>query len=140
MTEFTTNMNKEAAVFFMRALLGVLFLFQGYDKIFVVKTDGVMNTFYDFFAHKKIPSWLMRVVITLSSYIEFIGGVLLLIGFQRELTLYFLGLDLLFAAFAFSLIKPMWDMQFYFPRFLLLILLLLLPKEWDRFSIDALLS
>ena len=47
--------NESILVFLLRVILGILFFFQGYDKVFKVKISGVI----DFFANKtrntKIP-------------------------------------------------------------------------------------
>jgi uncharacterized membrane protein YphA (DoxX/SURF4 family) len=46
-------------VFLVRVVLGILFFFQGYDKIFKVKISGVVEFFHDEMQHKKIPSFLL---------------------------------------------------------------------------------
>jgi uncharacterized membrane protein YphA (DoxX/SURF4 family) len=71
---------------------------------------------------------------------EITGGTLLILGLFSEAGLIILSIDLLLAAFAFSSIKAMWDMQFYFPRFIFLLLLLLLPAELDVWNLDSLFS
>jgi uncharacterized membrane protein YphA (DoxX/SURF4 family) len=35
----------QIAEFIIRVFTGILFLFQGYDKVFKVKISGVVNTF-----------------------------------------------------------------------------------------------
>jgi putative oxidoreductase len=72
--------------------------------------------------------------------VEFAGGIALILGFYTNYALYLLGIDLLLAAFAFSLLQPMWDMKHLFPRFILVITLLLLPDAWNKFSIDFLIN
>ena len=75
-----------------------------------------------------------------TSYVELIGGFFLIIGFLKYYSLYLLGINLLVASFAFSITKPMWDMQFVFPRILLLLFLLIVPSNWDVISVDYWIS
>ena len=63
-----------------------------------------------------------------------------MLGLFKYIALYMLGINLLVAAVVFSLIKPMWDMQYYFPRLVLVIALLLLPGDWDILTVDYLLK
>src|SRR5258707_807766 len=133
------NFNVHLAVLMLRCLAGILFFFQGYDKVFNIRLNGVMNAFGDSLKQKNISSHLARPAILLSSFAELICGGLLIICFQRDMMLAILSFDLIFVGFIFSLIKPMWDIQYFFPRLVLIATLLLLPKEFDVFSIDYLL-
>lgn len=128
--------HETAAALITRVFLGVLFFFQGYDKVFKVKIKGVIETFEYSIISKHLSKTLLVLIAFFTSYIELIGGFLLIIGFLKYYTLYFLGLDLILVAVAFGMIKPMWDMQFVFPRLLLLLLLLVIPSQWDVVSVD----
>ena len=128
--------HNEIAVFVARIFLGLLFFFQGYDAVFRIKVGGVIETIKQPLMNKGVPKFFIRAGAYFTSYAELICGTFLLIGFVKYYSLYFLGIDLLFAAFAFGIIKPMWDMQFVFPRLVLLIFLLIVPTEWDVLSID----
>ena len=134
------DFNFQLALLLLRLVTGILFFFQAYDKIFIIKLDGVMNAFGDSFNKKNISRSLIRPAVAASSYTELICGALLIFGFQRDLALIFLAVDMFFVALIFSIIKPMWDMQHYFPRFVFIITLLLLPKEFDTFTIDQMLK
>lgn len=125
-----------AAALITRVFLGVLFFFQGYDKVFKVKIKGVVETFEYSVISKHFPKTLLIIIAFFTSYMELVGGILLIIGFLKYYALYFLGLDLILVAVAFGMIKPMWDMQFLFPRLLLLLLLLVIPSQWDVISVD----
>ena len=65
---------------------------------------------------------------------------MLIIGLFKIPVLYILGVDLIIVYLAFSMVKPMWDMQFVFPRLLILVALLLLPVDSDYFSVDFILK
>lgn len=128
--------HETAAVLITRVFLGILFFSQGYDKILKVKIKNVIETFEYSLISRHLPKFLLVIIAFFTSYIELIGGFLLIIGFLKYYALYLLGLDLILVAVAFGIVKPMWDMQFVFPRLLLLLILLIMPSQWDIISID----
>lgn len=128
------------AVLLSRILLGVLFLFQGYDKLFKFKISGVESVYKPELVRRGIPGLLIKPSIFISSWIEFLGGILLLPGLFMQPVLAILGLNLIGAAIAFSIARPMWDMQYFFPRFALLIFLLIAPTSWNIYSLDYYLN
>lgn len=124
----------------VRIFVGMLFLFQGYQKLFIVKVDGVLQTYKPLLQQKGIPQIITIGGIWLTSSAEFLFGLLLTIGMFTQLSLFALTVDVLLASTAFGVMRPMWDMQFVFPRFVSLIFLLLAPIEWNLFSLDILIS
>lgn len=128
----------QAAEFLVRLFAGILFIFQGYDKLFKIKMPGVIDTFAADAERKRVPHALLSVVAYITSITEFLGGLLLVFGLCTTFVLYALGLDLLLVCLAFTYMKPMWDMRFVFPRFALVIFLLLMPGDCRYFSIDKL--
>ncbi|MEP7265027.1 MAG: DoxX family protein [Bacteroidota bacterium] len=129
-----------AAALLTRLFLGILFLFQGYDKVFTIKIAGVIEEFRYELNKKHIPLAAVRTGAWITSLIELAGGALLILGIAKYTVLYFLAADIIMVSIAFSIIRPMWDLQFVFPRLLLLILLLILPAEWDVLSVDYFLK
>ena len=127
--------DKSIALLLIRTITGILFFFQAYDKIFRVGLKNVADAFGIPFGRKIIK---MHWAVILSSYVELIAGSLLFLGLFKSFALYLLAGDLFAVALSFSLIKPMLDMQYYFPRLVLIILLLLLPANWDPWSLDHL--
>lgn len=125
-----------AGALIARVFLGFLFFFQGYDAVFKVKIHGVIQTIEEPFSRVGVPGFLIAIGAWFTSYIELIGGFMLIIGFAKYYTLYLLGLDLIIASIAFGLMKSMWDMQHVFPRLLLLLFLLIIPSQWDIISVD----
>jgi putative oxidoreductase len=123
----------------LRLFCGILFLFQGHDKIFKVRIRGVIETFRYEAQQKHIPEWALRFVAVFTSYVEFIGGILLIIGLFKNYALFLLGIDLVLVAAAFSYMKPMWDLKNVFPRLMLVVLLLGMPTRWAVLSIDYVL-
>jgi len=130
--------NESVLVFTVRVILGVLFFFQGYDKLFRLKVSGVIAFFREESAGR-IPEIVLVSSAYLTSLIEFCCGALLILGLFKTVAMYLLGIDLILVCGAFSLLKPMWDMQLVFPRLILLSGLLYFPCSWDKLSLDHLL-
>jgi putative oxidoreductase len=131
--------HKPVGVLIVRVFLGMLFFFQGYDAVFRVKPRNVIRAFETQLGNRNMPGFLVAGGAYYTSFVGLLAGLLLILGLFKYIALYLLGIDLLLAAFAFGLIKPMWDMQHVFPRVLLLFLLLVLPESWDVFTLDHLL-
>ncbi|HXU26596.1 MAG TPA: DoxX family protein [Bacteroidia bacterium] len=130
----------EIAECLIRMFVGILFLFQGYDKIFKIKISGVVDTFLEEAEHIHIHKPLVTLFTYCTSFIELICGALLIIGLFTNYALLALGFDLVLVCFAFSIIRPMWDMQYVFPRLLLITFLLFLPNEYNKIALDYLLN
>ena len=131
--------NLDIVSLMLRLVTGSLFFFQGYDKIFKIKIINVVRTFDDPINPSIWPKALLKPLITISSYAELIGGLFLFLGLLKFYTLAFLSFDLLFVAISFSSIKAMWDMQHYFPRFVFVLLLWVIPFKADTFCLDKLI-
>jgi len=140
MIPIATNIHEVSVALLARVFLGMLFLFQGYDKIFRMGIKQVVETIHTPLEEKGVPLLVSTIGAYFTSYTEFIFGGLLIVGFVKYYCLYFLGIDLLFAAFAFAMVEPMWDMKHIFPRLALLIFLLLIPSQWDKISVDYMWS
>lgn len=123
----------------LRLFTGILFAFQGYDKLFRVKIPLVTETFMGEAKQHHVPKFVLTLIALYTSSVEFFCGIFLALGFLTNFSLYALGLDLVLVAFAFSMIEPMWDMKHVFPRFLMIILLLILPLENNELSLDYLI-
>ncbi len=133
-----TDLNFSIAEVFIRCFLGILFLFQGYDKLFVVKIKNVVNAFHKETDRKHIPEFLLVFTSYFTSITEFFGGILLITGVLHQYTPILLAINLLIVAFAFSFLRPMWDMQHVFPRVVLLTLTLLL-SNYFYFGLDTII-
>ena len=135
------NFNQRVSVLITRLILGFIFLFQGYGKIFNI---GVENLYaMDFFqgTFKDIlPDFIIRITAYYTSYIELLGGFLLIIGYKTNYALYALASVIIIVTIGHGLAEPIWDLSHVFPRTILLILLLILPRDWDTFSVDNLIS
>ena len=131
--------SRAAAMLFTRALLGIIFMMQGYGKIFFFTVPKVYNMFFKDFEKTFLPKWLIWGTAYYTSYVELICGFLLIIGLFRKYALYLLGIDLLLVSFGHGLMEPIWDLQHVIPRAILFITILLVPAQWDRWNVDRLL-
>ena len=125
--------------FFIRVVAGILFFFQGYDKVFHIGIQGVINTVGPSYRAKGFPAVSVKLISYLTSWIELVGGLLLIVGFLTYPAIYILGIDLIIVIFGMSILEPVWDMKLVFPRLVLLSVLLLLPEGADLLSLDHLL-
>lgn len=128
----------QVAELILRIFCGVVFVYQGYDKLFKVKISGVTLAFESNAQKNNIPHFLLYAAAAFTSIAEFLGGILLMAGLLKNLSLVILGLDLIVVAAAFSMVEPVWDMRHVFPRLVMVITLLVLPDEWGWLSLDKL--
>lgn len=131
--------NQTIALLIARVFLGVLFFLQGYDKVMRIKMPELIQTFRSQLDKTGMPDSILVLSTYYTSYIELIGGLLLILGLFSDYVLYALGLDLIMVGVAMGLVQPMWNMEFVFPRLVLLLTLLLVPGV-DMISLDYLLN
>ena len=123
----------------VRLFCCIIFLFQGYDKLFIVKITGVVESFSFETSRLHVPKFVVFVVTYITSIIEFLGGLMLILGLCKNITLTLLGIDILIVTVGFSFLNPIWDMRHVFPRLLLITLLMIMPNEWFHYSLENLL-
>lgn len=139
MSKYQTPM-QIPGIFFIRLLLGIIFLMQGYGKIFTIGVPGVYEMFFKVFENTFLPKWIVLSTAYYTSYVEMIGGFLLIIGLFRKYAMYLLAVDLLIVSFGHGLMEPIWDLSHVIPRAILLAALFLLPQEWDKWNVDSLIK
>lgn len=135
---FTNELNRTVAAFITRVLLGIIFLMQGYGKVFTFGMDNLYKGFAPY--EKQLPKFLVVFTAYYTTYVELIGGMLLVLGLLRNYALYALGSVLLIVSFGHGLSQPIWDLSHVFPRAVLLIALLVMPQEWDCWQLQKLLK
>ncbi len=131
--------NKQIAVLTMRLILGFIFFFQGFGKVFKFGLDAVYNNFFLKSYGELLPDFLLLFSAYYTSIIELVGGLLLIIGLKRDYALYALASVLVIVTFGHGLKDPIWDLSNVMYRTILLVGLLLLPKELDKYSVDFLI-
>lgn len=132
--------NRQVAVLTLRLLLGFIFFFQGFGKVFKFGLENVSQNFFLKSYGELLPDFLLIFTAYYTSLVELIGGLLLIIGLKRDITLYFLASVLVIVTFGHGLKDPIWDLSHVMYRAILLAALLWLPKEYDLFSIDSLIK
>ena len=131
------NLNRTIATLTVRLLLGFIFFMQGFGKVFTWGVENVYNMEFFHATFKDIlPDFITYGTAYYTSYVELIGGFLLIVGFKRDYALYALASVLVIVTFGHGLADPIWDLSHVFFRATLLITILILPKEWDKFSVD----
>jgi len=134
-------MNKLIALLCMRCILGLIFLMQGYGKVINWGVENLyqMDFFYETYKDL-LPDWLIYFTAYYTSYVKLIAGFLVLIGLKRDWALYALASVLIIVTFGHGLASPIWDLSHVMYRVILLVALLLLPKEWDQYSLDLIIT
>src|SRR6185436_13362493 len=88
-----------------------------------------------------LPVWSLWVVGVVIPFIELIGGALVILGLRTREALVALGFVISIVTFGHLLKEPLYEFHTHvIPRLALLLFVLVLPREEDRFSIDALLK
>jgi len=131
--------SRAVAILFTRALLGIIFFMQGYGKIFTFGVSRLYSMFFKDFEKTFLTKWLIWGTAYYTTYVEFICGFLLIIGLFRQWSLYLLALGLLIVSFGHGLLEPIWDLSHVIPRAILLVTALIIPSEWDKWSVDRLI-
>ncbi|MEZ4883650.1 MAG: DoxX family protein [Chitinophagales bacterium] len=128
--------NRNAALLFIRLLLGIIFLMQGYGKVFSIGVTELYDSFFTEYETTFLPIWILKLTAYYTSYVELIAGGLLILGLFRNFALYLLATVLLVVSFGHGVMMPIWDLQHVLFRAVLLVPLLLLPEEWDNWQLE----
>ncbi|NND94173.1 MAG: DoxX family membrane protein [Flavobacteriales bacterium] len=127
---------ESTAIAFVRISLGIIFLFQAFDKIFTVGLKQFTETIMHGMSRSKIPRNFIRFSSFVSSYIELVGGLFLILGLFLPIVYLILAFNLVMVILSFSFMQPLWDMKHVFPRLVMLVFLMLMPMELDIYSIS----
>ncbi len=133
------TLNRSIAVLTMRLILGFIFFWQGHGKVFKFGIDNVYNNFFKKTYQELLPDFIVLATAYFTTFAELIAGFMLVIGLGRDWALYVLAAVLIVVTFGHGMAEPIWDTAHVLVRALFLVPLLLLPKEWDVFSLDHLI-
>ncbi|MBX2873670.1 MAG: DoxX family membrane protein [Saprospiraceae bacterium] len=133
---FSTQTNRAIGIFLLRTLLGLIFLMQGYGKVFTWGISNVYENVFSSYEETWLPGFLLQFTAYFTSYMELIGGLLLVLGLFRHWAYIGLGAVLLLVSYGHGLSSPIWDLQHVFVRAVFLIGLLLVPNDWDQLHLD----
>jgi uncharacterized membrane protein YphA (DoxX/SURF4 family) len=132
--------NHPAVYTLFRLILGILFLMQGYEKVFRIGLRGVVDAYELPQQWHHTSNYLVWAGTIYTSWTELVCGALLIVGLFTNYALYFLGIDIVMATLGLSFQFPLLDMKFLWPRLVLLGVLLFCPANWNLFSVDHLLN
>jgi thiosulfate dehydrogenase (quinone) large subunit len=133
--------NASWAIFFARAVLGLIFFMAGVYKVFQLTPAGHVRKYFLPYQDTFLPTWSLWVVGYTIPFVELIAGALVLIGWRIREALIALGAVLVVVTFGHLLHEPLYPFhEHVIPRLALLLFVLVMPHESDRFSIDRLLA
>jgi uncharacterized membrane protein YphA (DoxX/SURF4 family) len=137
----TDAIAKTWAVLFARLILGLIFFMAGAWKVFALGPVGHVRRFFLPFQHTFLPTWSLWIVGFTIPFIELIAGGLVILGFKTRYALIALGIVLTTVTFGHLLEQPLYPFhEHVIPRLALLLFVLVMPQEVDRFSLDRLLA
>lgn len=141
MDRLLANPNVAWAVLFARIVLGLIFFMAGVYKVF---QQGPLNHARKWFlpySDTFLPVWSLWATGVTIPFIELIAGALVILGFRTREALIALGLVLAIVTFGHLLKEPLYEFHTHvIPRLVLLLFVLLIPRDLDRFSIDHLIT
>jgi uncharacterized membrane protein YphA (DoxX/SURF4 family) len=128
------------AILFARMVLGFIFFMAGVYKVFTMTPAGHVRRWFLPYQDTFLPVWSLWAVGFLIPFVELVAGGLLLIGFGVRPALVALGFVLVIVTFGHLLHEPLYALhEHVIPRLALLLFVLLMPAEDDRFSLDRFL-
>ena len=136
-----SRMDRAWALLFARGVLGFIFLMAGVYKVFQLGPLGhARKLFVEPYADTFLPAWSLWTVGVVIPIVELVTGAMVIIGFKLRAALVALGFILVIVTFGHLLKEPFYEFHTHvIPRLALLLFILMLPAEADRFSIDYLL-
>ena len=135
------NLNRAWAILFARLVLGLIFFMAGVMKVFQLGPLEHARKYFLPFSDTFLPTWSLWAVGVTIPFIELIAGALLLFGLRTRDALIALGMVLVIVTFGHLLHDALFDFSGHvIPRLALLLFVLSLPREHDRFSLDYFLK
>lgn len=135
------DLHRAWALLFARLILGLIFCMAGVWKVFQLGPVEHVRKYFLPFADTFLPIWSLWLVGVTIPFIELIAGALVILGLRTRNALVALGLVLVIVTFGHLLHEPLFNFNGHvIPRLALLLFLLWIPRERDRFSLDCLLA
>ena len=129
------------AVLFARVTVGLMFFMAGVFKVFDLGPLGHARRFFLPFQETFLPVWSLWIVGTTIPVVEFLAGAILIVGWRVRTACIALGTVLVIVTFGHLLDKPIYPFyEHVFPRLALILFILAMPSDTDRFSVDAILK
>ena len=136
------NINRRSwAIFFVREVLGFIFFMAGVYKVFSLGPLEHARKYFLPFSQTFLPVWSLWATGTVIPIVEFLAGMMLIVGLRVREALIALGIVLVIVTFGHLLENPLYPFhEHVIPRLALLVFILLFPADDDRISLDYLLS
>lgn len=114
----------------------------GVYKVFRLTPVGHAHKYFvDPYADTFLPTWSLWFTGVTVPVVELVAGALLIVGLRVREALLGLGFVLLLVTFGHLLKEPLYPFHTHvIPRLALLLFILMLPREEDRYSLDRLFS
>jgi uncharacterized membrane protein YphA (DoxX/SURF4 family) len=129
------------ALLFARLVLGLIFFMAGVYKVFQLGPLEHARKYFLPYANTFLPVWSLWATGVVIPFVELIAGALVIVGLLTRQALIALGFVLAVVTFGHLLSAPLYEFHTHvIPRLALLLFILLLPREDDRFSIGYLLA
>lgn len=130
------------ALLFARGVLGFIFFMAGVYKVFQMgPLEHARKLFVEPYADTFLPAWSLWATGAIVPVVELLAGALVLVGWRTREALVALGFVLVLVTFGHLLKEPFYEFHTHvIPRLALLLFILLLPREEDRFSADYILA
>ena len=129
------------AILFARLVLGFIFFMAGVYKVFSLGPAGHVRKWFLPYQDTFLPVWSLWIAGFAIPFVELLGGAALLVGWRIRAALLSLGTVLVVVTFGHLLKEPLYPLhEHVIPRLALLLFLLVMPVEEDRFSLDHVLQ
>ena len=134
--------DRSCAIFVARSILGVVFFIAGFYKTFMYgPLEHARVLFVAPYADTFLPWWALWATGAVVPIVEVAAGALVLVGWWTRPALLALAGVLVLVTFGHLLVQPATSIiPFIMTRSALLLVVLLLPAEEDRFSLTYVLS
>jgi putative oxidoreductase len=135
------RLDRSWAILFARLVLGLIFFMAGVWKVFSLGPLEHARKYFLPFSDTFLPVWSLWAVGVTVPIVELVAGALVILGLRTREALISLGFVLAIVTFGHLLHAPLYEFHTHvIPRLALLLLLFLLPREEDKFSLDHLLE
>src|SRR5713226_7688489 len=133
------NLDRSWALLFARLVLGLIFFMAGVYKVFQMGPLEHARTYFLPFSDTFLPVWSLWAMGVTIPFVELIAGAMVIAGFRTRDALIALGFVLAVVTFGHLLHEPLYEFHTHvIPRLALLLFVLMVPREDDRFSVDHL--
>jgi uncharacterized membrane protein YphA (DoxX/SURF4 family) len=129
--------NAAWAMLFARGVLGFIFFMAGLYKVFQLGPVGHVRRWFLPYQDTFLPTWSLWAAGLAIPFVELIAGALVLLGWRVRESLIALGGVLIVVTFGHLLKEPLYPFhEHVIPRLALVLFLLVMPEDLDRYSID----